>query len=185
MPTPVALESLMGHTIRDVLEDWCINNVDDDDLTKAAYALLGKPTKELRSRIVVSVHMQHPLGPDKDQDHNVMGPPRSEAERPLKFPGESIGGARWEMVFGAIQVRIREDLPHKDAMNTVAVVVDRIKSGINRDSRLRALRDDLNNVMVWIETFRHSGHAAGGGNVSIFIRWVDFRAVVVSSNVRE
>lgn len=184
MATPKAMESLLGDTLKEVLTDYCINNVDSDDTTKANYVVMGKPTSELRSAIVVSVHMQHPLGPDKDVDKLVEGAPRSAEERPLTFPRESIGGATFEMITGAVQVRIKEGKNHQAALNTKSVTVDRIKKAIKTDSRLRVLKDDLGNTMTWIEVFRHSGHAAGGGEVSIFIEWVDFRAIVVSSNSR-
>jgi hypothetical protein len=178
------MESLLADEMETVLTDWCINDPDEDDDTKANNVIIGKPTRELRNKIVVSIHTNHPLGVGSDKDRLVEGPPRSGDERPLYFERESTGGARVEMMFGAIQIRIRQDSNHKQALNFVAVNEDRIKKAINRDSRLRVLEDDLGNTMVWLETYESPGYAAGGGDTSIFIRWIGWRAVIVSSNTR-
>lgn len=182
--TPQSIESLIANTLEEVLADWCVNEVSTHDQSRASHIVLGKPTKELRDAIVVSIHTQHPLGPDNDSDRLVEGQPRSADERPLQFQRESAGGARVEMMFGTVQVRIRENLEHRLALNLKGAVSDRIRKAINRDERLRALTDDLGNTMFWIETFKHSGHASGGANVSIFIEWVDWRAAICSDNRR-
>jgi hypothetical protein len=182
--TPKDIESLIADTLETVLTDWLINEVSTHDQSRANWVIIGKPTKELRDPITISIHTQHPLGPDKDTDKLVEGRPRSAQERPLQFFRETSGGARQEMMFGAIQVRIRENLPPKTALNLKGAVVDRIKKAINRDTRLKTLTDDLGNTMFWIETFKHSGHASGGSDVSIFIEWIDWRAAVCSDNRR-
>lgn len=182
--TPRSIESLIANTMDDVLTDWCINEVSTHDQSRANNVVLGKPTKELREAITISIHTQHPLGPDHDADRLVEGRPRSAQERPLQFWRESSGGARVEMMFGAVQVRIRENLGHKLALNLKGAVSDRVRKAINRDERLRVLTDDLGNTMFWIETFKHSGHASGGADVSIFIEWIDWRAAICSDNRR-
>lgn len=182
--TPVSIESLIGHAMRDALQKWCIDSVPDDDASRASHVILGKPTRELRDNIVVSVHTQHPLGPSEDTDKLIEGVPRGQDERPLQFFRESTGGARTEMMVGAVQIRIRENMKHEDALNISGVVMDRVKKAINRDGSLKTMSDELGNTMMLLETFQHSGHAAGGGSTSIFIRWVDWRAIIVSDNSR-
>lgn len=184
MATPKAIESLIADTLKIVLTDWCITNTDTDDETRADVVMIGKPTRELRNNIVISIHTSHPLGPTRDNDRLVEGPPRAQSERPLYFERETTGGARVEMLFGAVQIRIRKNQEHQEALNVIAVSETRVKQGINMDSRLRVLHDDFDSTMVWIETFEQPGYAAGGGDTSIFIRWIGWRAVVVSSNIR-
>ncbi|MHC4542922.1 MAG: hypothetical protein ACYSYL_00145 [Planctomycetota bacterium] len=183
-PTPTHIESLLGDTLHEIITDWCITNVSTEDLSRADHVVLGKPTSELRDNIVVSVHTQHPLGPEKDTDQRVEGKPRTWEERPWQFPRESHGGARFQMMYGAIQIRMRERNRHRVALAHKSVVAHRIRRAIERDTRLRVLEDDLGNTMLMIETFRHSGHAAGGGNVTVFIEWIDWRALIVSDNRR-
>lgn len=184
MAIPKAIESLIADTMKVVLTEWCITNTDEDDTTRADVVMIGKPTRELRNNIVISIHTSHPLGPSRDNDRLVEGPPRTQSERPLYFERETTGGARTEMMFGAVQIRIRESQDEGSALNTVAVADTRIKRGINMDSRLRSLTDDFGSTMILIETYEQPGYAAGGGDTSIFIRWIGWRAVIVSSNIR-
>lgn len=183
-PTPVHIESLLGDTLVEVITDHCMTNVSSEDQSRANHVVLGKPTSELRDNCVVSIHTQHPLGPEQDTDRRVEGSPRERSERPWVFPRESYGGAKFDMMYGTVQVRMRERMQHKKALAIKAVVAHRIKYAIERDTRLRVLSDDLGNTMLMIETFKHSGHAAGGGDVSVFIEWVDWRALIVSDNRR-
>jgi len=185
MTVPQAIEHLIAETLMEVHMDWLVNEVSTHDKSRANSVILGKPTSELRSPIVVSIHTQHPLGPPEDVDKNISGGPRTQSERPWRFPAESTGGATVSAIFGATQVRIREDMSHSEALRIKAAVVTRIKQAINKDTRLRVLEDDFGNTMFWIETFEHPGYAAGGGDVSIFIEWVSWRAFICSSTARD
>ena len=185
MTVPQAMEHLLAETLLTVHIDWLVTEVSTHDQSRANQVILGKPTSELRSPIVVSIHTQHPLGPPEDVDKNISGGPRTQAERPWRFPAESTGGASVEAIYGATQVRIRENMQHIEALKIKSVVVKRIRQAINKDTRLRTLEDDFGDTMFWIETFEHPGYAAGGGDVSIFIEWVSWRAFVCSSTARD
>lgn len=174
------IEGKVAETLLEVLTDWCINNVDNSDPSRANYVVLGKPTRELSSSIVVSIYMTHPLSMTRGGEWIAEGTPRRQNERPYQFPAE-MGGMRTEMIVGAIQVNYREKESYEDAIPIISRVTNRIKQGINRDSRLKYLLDDMGNFMSCIETFRAEGVASGGGNITVDRRWVSWRAWVHSS----
>ena len=184
MAVPQSIESILGDKLKEVLTRWCITGVPLDDESRANHVILGKPTTELRDAVVISIHTEHPLGPISDKDHIVMGTPRSDDERPFKWPAETTGGMRSKVVIGAIQVNIREMFAYEIAKAINGAVASRIEAAINQDAELDAFNDDFGNFMSRIETFQGSGYQAGGGNVSINIRWIDWRAFVHATNCR-
>lgn len=184
MAVPQSIESELGSRLKEVLTRWCITDISADDESRANHVILGKPTTQLRDNVVISIHTEHPLGPVSDKDHIVMGTPRSDDERPFKWPAETTGGMRSKVVIGAIQINIREKLSYETAKAINGAVAARIEAAINRDSELDAFADDFGNFMSRVETFQASGYQAGGGNVSINIRWIDWRAFVHSTNCR-
>lgn len=170
--------------MKEVLTDWCISNVDADDPSRVNYVILGKPTRELSAAIVVSIYMTHPLAMSKGGEWMVEGTPRAQRERPYQFPAELGGGMTTELIVGAVQVNYREKESYEDAVPIISRVTNRIKQGINKDSRLASLTDDMGNFMSNIETFRAEGVASGGSNVTVDRHWVSWRAWVHSSNCR-
>lgn len=178
------IENQIASTLKAVLEDWCITNVDVTDPSRANYVILGKPTRELSSAIVVSIYMTHPLALSKGGEWLVEGTPRRQPERPYQWPAETSGGMSTEMLVGAVQVNYREKETYEDAIPILSRVTNRIKQGINKDSRLAWLRDDMGNFMSSIETFRAEGVASGGGNVTVDRHWVSWRAWVHSNKCR-
>ncbi len=184
MSTPETVESILAAKLKVVLTDWCIARVADDDRSVANHVIVGKPTSELRDPIVVSIYTEHPLGPVADKDKIVMGPPRGDSERPYKFPPETNGGMRTKQIIGAVQVNVREDLSAEDATVIKTAVMARVEKAINTDKRLGYFEDDFGNHMIDLDTFKASGYASGGGNVSIYIGWQDWRAFVSSTNCR-
>lgn len=187
MAVPLSAEAEIARRMKEALVRWCITDAEAADQSRANHVIIGKPTNELADEIVISVHTQHPLGPQADKDGVVMGPPREQDERPWRFPQETDGGMRSEKIVGAVQVNIREDLPADDAIKVSSMVVERVKAALNRDYRLRAflIEEPIKTFVSRIESFESRGYAAGGGDVSIYIRWVGWRALVHYTNVRE
>jgi len=175
---------MIADKLLSVLTKWLITNVDEDDDSRANRVILGKPTDELRYNVVVSIHLDHPLGPAQDTDFNAMGTPRSTEERPYKWPTETTGGMHTRQIIGAIQINIRETLPYEAAKAINGAVATRIELAIRRDNELRSFHDDFGQFVSIIDTFRGYGYQAGGGNTSIHIRWIDWRAVIHSENCR-
>lgn len=171
------IEAVIAQTLLAVLTKWCITDVPTTDESRANSVILGKPTQELRDAIVVSIHMQHPLGLGADKDAIVSGPPKAQSDRSWTWPAE-IGAGRTEKIIGVVQLNIRERQPYGEAVETIASVVERVKAAINRDPALRALSDDFGNTVMQIETFQAEGYAGGGGQVSTNFRWIDWRAFV-------
>jgi len=169
------MEAVLGQQLKTVLEKWCITNVAADDDSKADAVVLGKPTSELRDPIVISIHLQHPLGIGADKDTLAAGPPRARNERSWTFPAEIGGGSIWKII-GTVQVNIREREAYEDAIETIASVIERVRAAINQDASLVPLKDDFGNTVIVLETFQAEGYAGGGGEVSINFRWVDWRA---------
>jgi hypothetical protein len=182
MPIPQSMEALLAHTLLDAITKRCITDVPPDDSGRTDQVVLGKLTRELRDENVIAVHMQHPLGPSIDRD-GMAGAPRNQ-DQPWDWPPETLGGMRTERIDGAVEIRLRKKLEYTDAVDIFAVVIQRVKDAINREESLRTLTDQMGNTMSIIEAFEAPGYAAGGGNVSINIRWVNWRAFVHSTNAR-
>ena len=175
---------MLADKLLDAITRACRTDVSEDDESRADHVILGKPTTELRDAIVVSIHTEHPLGPVSDKDFTAMGTPRGEDERPYKWPSETTGGMRTKEVIGAVQINIREKVPYDTAKAINSAVANRIEIAINQDAVLRSFSDEFGNFCSQIDTFRASGYQSGGGNVSINIRWIDWRAFVHSTNCR-
>jgi len=176
---PTTLEAMIADGLEGACTEYCITNVDDDDPSMSDHVILGKPTEELADEIVVSIHMQHPFGPTMDKDSAITG---KTGVTGFHFPDETIGGGRVDQIMGAVQVNIRQDLEYADAMWISAVVVERVKQAINLHPDVRSLTDSYGNVMFKLQTFRAIGYASGGGDVSVYFRWVDFVAYVSYTN---
>ena len=181
---PESMESLLADKLVEVITDWCINHVPIDDDSRADHVILGKPTDERRDEIVISIHMQHPLGPGQDQTFLAEGTPRNLMERPYHWPSETWGGMRTEAIIGAVQVNYREKLTQSEGLRIVSAVNTRIKQAINQDIRLKSLTDDMGNFMSSIQTFRGQGYSSGAKDITIDLRWVSFRAWVHTTNQR-
>lgn len=179
------IEAVLAHKLLEVLTEWCITDVPSDDPSRANHVILGKPTSERRDDIVISIHMQHPLGPNADRDELVSGRPRTTADRPNYFPAETFGGTEVRRIVGAVQVNIRENMPYAEAVDIIASVIERVRAALNREKSLVPLADDWDNSMFKLETFQAYGHASGGGNVAINTRWIDWRAYISSTNCRD
>lgn len=184
MTIPDTIENLIATTMQDVLLDWCVNNVDSSDPSIANHVILGKPTRQLSSSLVVSIHMKHPLSLKRGFEYLVDGTPRSQRERPHQFPPEFSGGMRTELIIGAVQVNYREKRSYEDAIPIISRVTNRVKQGINQDMRLDSLTDDMGNFMSRIETFTAEGVSSGGESTTVDRSWVSWRAWVHSENCR-
>jgi hypothetical protein len=182
--TQRGIEAILAEALLEVLTEWCITNVPTSDPSRANHVVLGKPTRELRDANVVSIHMQHPLGPSADKDERVSGTPRGQDERGHYFPAETLGGMIVEKIIGAVQVNVRQKLAYTNAIEINASIVQRVKAAVNRDKQLVPLKDDFGTTLFKLETFQAAGHASGGGNVSINIRWIDWRAFSSVTNCR-
>jgi hypothetical protein len=183
--TPEVVESMAAQTLRGVLQEWLIDRVPSDDGSRVHHVIVGKPTRELRDEMVVSVHMDHPFGPKMDKSTNISGLGGGLSGRPYVFPGETTGGMKIEEIIGCVQVRVRQRLAAEDASKLMYPILARIRQALNRDERLRFIEDGFGNYMFRIETFRATGYESGGGDVTINSKWVDFRALVCYSNCRD
>jgi hypothetical protein len=184
MTIPDTIEGEIADTMLEVLTYWCITNVDAEDPSRANHVILGKPTSQLSSAIVVSIHMLHPLSLSKGGEDLVEGTPRTQKERPYQFPPETWGGMRTELLVGAVQVNYREKEDYEGAIPIISRVTNRVKQGINQDSRLAYLTDDMGNFMSEIETFTAEGVQSGGDNITVDRHWVSWRAWVHSTHAR-
>ena len=186
MATPQSIEWLIATNMRDAVSEWCINDVDTDDPSRADNVIIGKPQDELVDEITLSIHVHHPLGPGSDRDTDVTGLSGGLSQRKWNFPGETFGGMRVEEIVGCVQIRARVDQDnYTDALELFGPIVLRIEDAINRDSRLANLEDELGRTMFIIEAHRREGYESGGGSTWLDTQWVDWRAYVSSTNCRQ
>lgn len=181
---PHSIQSLIASTIKEVITDWCIDYVPADDPSRADHVVLGKPTRELKDNVVISIYMNHPLGRGADKDEFASGPPRAQDERPYKWPMESCGGMTTEKIIGGVQINYRRKKNYEGAIKEIGPILARIKQGINNDSRLDRLEDDLGSYMSSIQAIRTEGYTSGGGDITLERTWVTFRAWVHTDNSR-
>ena len=178
-----ALEAIVAMLIKDAVTKHCITDVSSSDASKADWVILGKPTTERTDPIVISIHMQHPLGMN-------IGKEKASSSRPTQMDPwqvlpETQGGMSSRVQVGAVQIDIREGIPYDEAIYINAAVARRVKQAIDNDVSLAGpIVDDFGDLMSWILTFEAAGYVAGGGDVSIHARWVNFKMLVHSSNVR-
>lgn len=179
---PQSAEAMLADKLQTALTTHLITNVEYDDPSRADHVIIGKPTKELKDRIVISVHTQHPFGPTVDKDASISG--LSSGNRPYYWPKETFGGMETEEIIGCVQINIRERMPPEEAVWVNSIITHRVKKAINEDPELEAFSDGLGNSVSLIETFRAVGYASGGDKVSVYFRWVDWRAMLHRSNCR-
>ena len=183
MAIPETIEAKVALLLLDAVTDHCVNDVSSSDASRADWVILGKPTSERSDPIVISIHMQHPLGMN-------IGKEKASASRPTQMDPwqvlpETQGGMMSRVQVGAVQIDIREDVPFSEAIHINAAVARRVKQAIDNDISLAGpITDDFGDLMSWIQTFEAAGYVAGGGDVSIHARWVNFKMLVHSSNVR-
>jgi hypothetical protein len=182
--TPDSAEVAIARRIRDVLEDWCVNNVAEDDPSRADHVIRGKPTSERSNEIVISVHTHHPLGLSKSSEGVVDGPPVQEDERPYKWPMMTTGGFTTSKAIGAVQINIRLRAERELAERIIGAVAERVKQGVNRDKRLAGFKDEMGNFVSSVEAFETRGAGSGADNVSLDNRWITWRAWVHSRRAR-
>lgn len=182
---PQSIEAVLSSTLLAAVKEYCQTNVSDTDESKADHVILGKPGSELSDKVVVSVHMQHPFGPVMDKDTNQTGLSGGLSMDPYAFPAETIGGMRVDKIIGCVQINIREDMPPDEAAWINGAVKERVRVAINEHPSLHDLADDFGNHLWKIETFRAVGYDSGGSDVSVHFRWIDFRAYVSYTNIRQ
>lgn len=179
------IEDYIAEKLYAALLERCVTEISPSDPSRVAHVIIGKPTSERRDESVLSIMMQHPLGPSKDTEMLALGVPMDESVRPYNIPPETFGGAVHHTVVGTVWIAIREREDYADAIRIISSIFERVSATINKDRRLCPLVDDFGNTLYKLETFRSEGYETGGRQVAINHRWVDFRGLVVRSNCRD
>lgn len=180
---PNGIEAVLAHKLKDVITKHCITNVSANDISKADYVILGKPGPELRDSIVVSIHIQHPLHSTRVEKER----PNEDNEigYPWRVPAETVGGMNTKSQVGAVQLNIRQDLDYDDAIYVNSAVTERVRQAIDRDAELGGLlTDDFGGGVSKIQTYDAPGFTGGGGDVSIYTRWIGFKYLLHTPNTR-
>ena len=172
------IEAVLFEELYTVLVEHCIDDVNSDDESRCDAVVPGKPTKERGDDIVVSVLMEHPLGLSAERDDIATSFSRLASERPNWFPPE-MGGGMVEVIHGAIQINIKEELPYEEAVKIMSSLKERVKWALNTDSRLQgSLADEWGNTVIKFETYQATGATTGGQNTTIHTRWINWRAYI-------
>jgi len=189
MPTEIVtkhgIEAVVAKALMKALTKSCITEVPAEDMSRANHVIIGKPTNERADEIVIAIMMEHPFGPKFDRAPLLTMSQADPQTRPMRFPGETLGGMDVSMEIGTVWISIREKMPYEEAIEVISSVRERVKATINRDSSLVPLQDDYGNFLYRLETFQAEGYETGGRQVSINHRWVDFRFFVAVTNCRD
>lgn len=165
--------------LRDALELSLKTNIPADDAARVTAVNVGKYTGD-REGIYVSVHADHPLGFQEfgRYDHTAEGTMRDRAERPYRFPTESIGGSHWDLVYGGVEIRLlKEGTRPEDAVEIIETLKARIRNTINGGfGTLWPLKDTFGYMLFNLMVYSMYGYPGGGDDVSVDAYWVDYTA---------
>lgn len=173
-----AVKSELVHRIRDGLERDLMDKIPQDDPARINLVVIGKYTGE-RSGIILSVHATHPLGPERGRhDADAQGTPSSLPDR-WRLPVESLGGSRYDRLYGTVEVRtLLEGTTPAAAVEIIDDVQTRIHYFLNNDPDLCFFGDEYGYRVFSMETAQEYGYSSGGDNVSVDSHWCDWIARV-------
>jgi hypothetical protein len=164
------------HRLCDNLRLELRDKIPASDLSRVTRVLIGRYTGDI-SGITLTVHGDHPLGfGGRRHDATAEGFPRTLYDRPFELPPETIGGSRWELWFGTVQIRMLKELRQALAYDVIEMVAARTSAVIDRSEHLLPLSDDFGCRVFYIGSNSRYGYRSGSDDTSVTIHWVDWTA---------
>lgn len=169
-----AVKNLLCAEMESVLQEACIDDVPVGDDTRAGLVVVGRHTGSItRYKIVIEVHPQHLLGPERDQGRDTQAHTQPDGYE-WELPPETIGGSRLRWYRGTIQIRYYLKMDRADALAIIQVVAERIAHALEAEQSLIGLADDFGNRIHALEiadTYAYTNEAGDPATERTFINW--------------
>lgn len=170
-------KSELCNRIRDYLELRCKTEIPKDDNSRVNQVVVGRYTGELLG-IILSVHGDHPLGPFAGRhDGTAEGYPRRYSDRPWNLPAETIGGSKFEVLYGTVQLRMLKSVNQATSLEIVDVVMNRVTQVIENEPILPIV-DQFGNRVFYVGVLAELGYYSGSDDTGAAAYWCDFTARV-------
>jgi hypothetical protein len=178
-----AVKALLTDMMRDVLQEKCIDDVPEGDDSRAGMVKVGRhQDSATKQGIVIEVHGQHLLGPDREERHDSQGEMSRDGYEWF-IPPETNGGSDLRWIRGTIRVWYHFKRKTRDeADNITEVVAARIIETIDRDSRLIGTSDAFGQRVHEVEVTDNYTHTNEGNAPAVGHMFIDWRALVSKPN---
>jgi len=180
----VAIKGELCAAIKDSLQAACIDDVDPADPALVGLVVLGRYASSVTvKKIVVEVHPQHPLGPEKEERKSSQAEKQQDGYK-WDLPPETIGGSRFRWIRGSVQIRYHLRMDREEALPIIQVVVERVKQALDNDASLIGIADDFGNRVHALEVTDDYSYTNEAGDPATERVFVDWRALVSSRRTR-
>lgn len=179
-----AIKYTLCVAMKDVLQAACIDDIDPADDALVGLVVLGRyASSVVVKKVVVEVHPQHPLGPEREERKSSQGDIQRDGYE-WNLPPETIGGARFRWYRGAVQIRYHLKMDREEALAIIQVVVERVRQALETSTSLIGITDDFNNRVHALEVTDDYSYTNESGDPATERVFVDWRALVSSRRSR-
>ena len=169
-----SIKTLLCVAMKDALQETCIDDVPEGDDTRVGLVVVGRHTGSItRYKIVIEVHPQHLLGPERDQGRDTQAHIQPDGYE-WELPPETIGGSRLRWYRGTIQIRHYLKMDREEALAIIQVVAERIANTLETEDSLIGLVDDFGNRIHALEvadTYAYTNEAGDPATERTFMNW--------------
>lgn len=169
-----SIKDLLCVAMKDALQETCIDDIPVGDDTRAGLVVVGRYTGSItRLKIVIEVHPQHLLGPERDEGRDSQAHIQPDGYE-WGLPAETIGGSRFRWYRGTIQIRHYLKMEREEALEIIQVVAERIANTLETEDSLIGLVDDFGNRIHALEvtdTYAYTNEAGDPSTERTFMNW--------------
>lgn len=179
-----AIKGVLCAAMKTVLQAACIDDIDPTDDALVGLVVLGRyASSVVIKKIVIEVHPQHPLGPERQERKSSQGE-RQQDGYEWNLPPETIGGVRFRWYRGTVQIRYHLRMDRETALPIIQVVVERVRQALETSTSLVGLTDDFDNRIHALEVTDDYAFTNEAGDPATERVFVDWRALVSSRRTR-
>ena len=179
-----AIKDELCAEMKAVLQAACIDDIDPDDDSLVGLVVLGRyASSVVTKKIVIEVHPQHPLGPERQERKSGQADIQRDGYE-WYLPPETIGGARFRWYRGTVQIRYHLRMSRELALPIIQVVVERVRQALETKASLISITDDFGNRIHALEVTDDYSYTNEVGDPATERVFVDWRALVSSRRTR-
>lgn len=181
-----AVKALLVEAIKDALQAACIDDIGEDDESRAGLVMIGRYQDDPSTQgIVITVHADHVLGPDREEHRNTQGERQRDGYE-WNLPAETIGGSFFRWGRGTVLVHyFLSDKTREEAVTEVTeIVTERIVSTLHDSGPLVGIEDTEERMVHALEVTDVSTYSNEVGEPSTGRTFIDWRALISSTRRR-
>lgn len=179
-----AIKSVLCTAIKVALQAACIDDVDPADDALVGLVVLGRyASSVVTKKIVIEVHPQHPLGPERQERKSSQGEKQQDGYE-WSLPAETIGGMRLRWYRGTVQIRYHLRMDRETALPIIQTVVERVRQTLETSMSLIGITDDFGNRIHALEVTDDYAFTNEAGDPATERVFVDWRALVSGRRTR-